>query len=882
MGFFTSGKALTAFAFQDQVLPIWLPAGAALVAAYIWGWRFIPGLLLASFTFNWSTTHGWQLQTWSLSTASQILIIVVGTITQAMVGGYILRYWLGHPLYMTSRKHILYFVLILGIAVNLISANIGVLSFSFYHPDYSFTDHWQNMLAWWLGDSLGVLIFSPICLILINPWLKNPVPNHNALGTLTTCIALFSSVAMTTYLYNQNNGKNANIAAEREVKIIEHSIYRYVNLSMLAIQGLANKLQATPNLTHHDFKEISNAIRAEYTFLGALSWNEYIQQHDVASLNKELKHLYGPQVTITGMPAKPSDPLVVVKYISPQPTNLSAFGVNVYAKKTQFATLNKALNGLQPQTSPIIFLEQATRTSPAYQLTSPVYRDKGPNTYDLLGYVTGIIQVDALLGEVLKQTTAQYFDIAFYNGENKTPFYQNFEHSNTEYSARWTIPIYLSGQKWHMKLAVKKVHTTQQNKIQTLFFLILQITITTLIVFIVLLFNYQHHALNELVTRRTRSLARAKQASDKANQAKSRFLANMSHEIRTPLNAVIGFASLATDNKSPSQLHSYIGHIGSASKTLLNLVNDILDITKIESNRLHLDCHIFELHALLKRLDAMFTASASHKGVSWEVNHNLQGEYWLYGDEMRIEQILLNLCSNAVKFTQHGGVTVTLAIHETSPNAQLRISIADTGIGIDQSQHDTIFNAFTQADNSTSRDFGGTGLGLAIAKELTDLMHGSLTLESQLNHGSCFMLEIECQTARAATTKNRHIDLKKLERLHILVAEDNAVNKLVIKAMLDSFHITYTIVENGQQAVNAVELGEFDLVLMDCQMPVMDGYQATALIRQHKDTEKLPIIALTADVMPQDKAHALAVGFNQHLAKPLDRDKLARCLAQYC
>ena len=227
---------------------------------------------------------------------------------------------------------------------------------------------------------------------------------------------------------------------------------------------------------------------------------------------------------------------------------------------------------------------------------------------------------------------------------------------------------------------------------------------------------------------------------------------------------------------------------------------------------------------------------------------------------MRIEQILVNLCSNAVKFTQNGGVIVHINIAENRPSTTLTFHVRDSGIGIAPSQHDSIFNAFSQADSSTSRQFGGTGLGLAIAKELAELMHGSLTLTSELGKGSCFTLEITCELSKAPEHQELEVDINKLQNLHVLVAEDNMVNKLVIKAMLDSFKISYTIVENGQQAVNAVELDEYDLVLMDCQMPVMDGYQATALIRQYKDMNKLPIIALTADVMPQDKAHALAVG----------------------
>ncbi|CAH9065377.1 Sensor histidine kinase RcsC [Pseudoalteromonas holothuriae] len=882
--YFIFGKLLTVFAFQDQVLPIWLPAGAALVGVFIWGWRFVPGLALASAAFNWTTAHGWSVVALSLPNAIEVCVIAFGAVLQALVGGYLLRAWLGHPLHLQSRLHIGYFIGLIGIAINLISANVGVFALSFYHPEYSFANHWNNMLAWWLGDSLGVLIATPVLLIALQPWLTKTKKLHNVASTFAACSVLCLSVALTTFLYNQNNLKSAHINAQREVQIIENIIYRYVNQSMLAIQALAHQLQAREQFSRLEFEQIAKSLKTQYTFLRALSWNERIDLSQRAQLNKQLAELYGDDIDIKGEPLIQSDPLVVVKYITPLNGNLGALGFNVFSKNNRKQAIIKADKTTEPQASDIIYLVQDSRPSPAYLLFSPVFKpSSSSDKYEIKGYATAVVQVETLLGEALRQAQAQLFNIAFYDISNNDVFYKNFSSDQLidEHNKK-IITLFFAGKKWRMELSAKDEYTSRQNHKLTLMLLILQLSITALIVYILLLFNYQHHALNALVEQRTRSLAQAKSQSDRANQAKSRFLANMSHEIRTPLNAVIGFASLASATQNSWELRDYIEKIGSASKTLLNLVNDILDIAKIESNHLQIDAHPFDLQALFSRIDTMFSSNAQQKGIAWQIIHNLPGPTWVIGDEMRLEQVLINLCSNAIKFTQRGSVMLDVEVEYGTKQVALIIHVTDTGIGIEADKQLAIFNAFSQADNSTSRKYGGTGLGLAIAKELSELMQGTLSLKSQVGQGSTFTLTIKLLNSSAQSTQLEHVDTSKIHCLQVLVAEDNPVNQLVIKAMLSSFDIQHTVVANGQEAIEAVKHHHFDIILMDCQMPIMDGYQATAAIRQFKNADELPIIALTADVMPEDKAHALAIGFNRHLAKPLERDKLAICLANYC
>ena len=392
--------------------------------------------------------------------------------------------------------------------------------------------------------------------------------------------------------------------------------------------------------------------------------------------------------------------------------------------------------------------------------------------------------------------------------------------------------------------------------------------------------------LTERLVQRNEELVEAKRAADQASDAKSQFLSNMSHEIRTPLNGILGMAEmLARTPLSPTQAR-YLQAISGSGQSLHALLGDILDLAKIEAGKVVTEEIDFDLQPLLSGLADSFRELASTNGNLMTTDFRLPARVELRGDPTRVRQILANLLGNANKFTKGGTLTLGALITEApAPDRRiwLRFTVRDTGIGIAPEALARLFQPFVQADQTTTRRFGGSGLGLVICRHLASLLGGTITADSQVGRGSTFIVELPFGEARAplAAARDAAPATQKIGG-RVLVAEDNPVNQSVIEAMLRELGVDACVVGNGALAVAALRSTAYDLVLMDCQMPVMDGYAATAAIRAEPGPlARVPIIALTANTLPEDRQHCLTAGMNDYLSKPVRLETLATALRRW-
>lgn len=398
-----------------------------------------------------------------------------------------------------------------------------------------------------------------------------------------------------------------------------------------------------------------------------------------------------------------------------------------------------------------------------------------------------------------------------------------------------------------------------------------------------------------------RELVQARDRAKAESVAKSRFVATIGHELRTALNGIVGAVELLSASELGDQDRQYVQLLGTLSQGMVRLVSDILDLSKLEADRLDSEKIAFALHDLMQQLHMTFAQQAVHKGVGFAIDIDSEVPARVVGEQQHLQQVLMNLCSNALKFTYRGSITVRVRLIERRVRRWLmQFDIIDTGIGIPQERLPNIFEPYTQADASTTRAFGGTGLGLPISRRLVEFMGGELMVESRPNAGSRFWFQLELgevtadvrapsprlargtgpQPSQAALTSAVCQGGEPSARL--LLVDDNPINRCIGKSIIERLGYTCDVAGNGHEAVEAFDAGNYDLVLMDCLMPVMDGYDATSVIRSRESaSHHTPIIALTAALEHEERQHCLNVGMDSVIGKPLDLGRLKQLLHAY-
>lgn len=518
--------------------------------------------------------------------------------------------------------------------------------------------------------------------------------------------------------------------------------------------------------------------------------------------------------------------------------------------------------------------EPSERQFKRFRVAVPLFRE---DRFD--GYLVGTFRMAPLVQMALQDEP--YAGISFVLSDDLGEiFSRDYDNEGSAVQEEHVISIY--GYPWKLKSWPSRKLIQNEKTLLPEAVLFLGVTISCLIAFLMYFSGISAKRTRDLQLSQEETL-KAKEEAIRASRSKTEFLANVSHEIRTPMNAIQGMTNLLIDSKLSVEQRDCIDGIKFSADSLLSLINDVLDLAKIEAGKMELESMDFDLRTLLSSIMDLFQLTSQQKGISLKLDYPNEIPAVFKGDPHRLRQVLTNLIGNAVKFTEKGSVKVAVeAVPKAEKNYVVKFLVADTGIGIPDGKKEKMFQSFVQADSSTTRRFGGTGLGLSISKRIIELMYGDIQFDSTENQGSSFWFSIPMEKGDAALVDNSPVFVVKegSGSKRLLVAEDNSLNRKVAAKVLGRFGYLVDTVSNGREVLAAMESTTYDAILMDCQMPVLDGYQATAAIRKMEENtgRHTPVIALTAHAMVSDRKKCLDAGMDDYIAKPFDPKNLQKVI----
>ncbi|MFV3408722.1 ATP-binding protein [Bdellovibrio bacteriovorus] len=824
---------------------VWPPFGISIAALLLFGINRWPGVLVGAFLINAR----------NLETISNLLLplgISVGNTLSVVIAAVLIRRFLRFPKRFYLEREVILFLFLAGPVAALISASwgVGLLYFNHVLTPKNISMNW---IHWFVGDSIGGLILAPLALMFSTQsrryWLKSVTK-----VLVPVCVAFALILSASQYLTHSEKEKQAaefTRKAEFTFNVLEKDFNG--NIDMLV--SLKSFFDSSTTVTRQEFHDFATTLHSRRPEVQALAWIPYDRKQ----------------------PEK-----FQIEYIEPVSQNSQVLGYDFGNHPERSTLLKKALEKKRIITSSPVELNEFNHTSRGIYLIMAIGRPEGVllevvRLDGILRDLTDVLNDPSyrVLIEDVTQASARELMIDTLN-DRADEFHADF---------KWSSHLEVGDRQWEVTVQ-QDISLREGSAFNAAVFLLTSLVFVFLICALLLTIANRIITVEEIVDEKTQHLIDLNVQLKKASETKSEFLANMSHEIRTPLNVIVGMSDLLEESTLNEEQKHYVDISKKAGHNLLSIINDILDISKIEAGLVTLEKTEVNLHSLVADVTEMFELKAREKNLELTVYLSEDTRGIFMGDPTRIRQVLSNLISNSIKFTTEGFIRVELMKNQTNMEGNLIFHVSDTGIGIPREKIPQLFQPFTQADSTITRKFGGTGLGLSISKRLVKMMNGDITIESELHRGSRFSFSLDLPwlrdvqeelLAQVTATVPASSSQTPQEPLSILIVDDTDDNRLLIKAYLKNTPHRITEAANGQQALDLVQKQRFDLILMDMQMPVMDGFTATQKIRKWEKDHKLPaatIWALTAFALKNEIDRSLSVGCNMHLVKPLRKADL--------